>query len=48
MRRYNEDRTNQGKFCKGRTPKETFDASYELYKKYVIAGTEVTEHELVQ
>lgn len=44
MRRYNEERTNQGKNCKGRTPKETLDDGYRLYKKYVIDGTEVTEN----
>lgn len=42
MKQYNEDRTNQGKNCKGRTPKETLDDGYRLYKKYVIDGTEVT------
>ena len=48
MRRYNEERTNQGKNCRGRTPKETLDAGYELYKKYVIDGTEVTADKQVQ
>jgi len=43
MVRYNTCRTNQGKRCKGRTPQETFDAGYELYKKYVIDGMEVTK-----
>lgn len=47
MRRYNEERTNQGKRCQGRTPKATWDAGYELYKKYVIEKTEVTPTELV-
>ncbi|MBX3032587.1 MAG: IS481 family transposase [Bdellovibrionaceae bacterium] len=47
MRRYNEERTNQGKRCLGRTPKQTWDAGYELYKKYVIDKTEVTPTELV-
>ncbi len=42
MTTYNEHRTNQGKRCLGRTPKQTWDAGYELYKKYVIAKTEVT------
>ncbi len=39
---YNEKRTNQGKRCVGRTPKQTWDDGYELYKKYVIEKTEVT------
>lgn len=42
MWRYNNERTNQGKHCQGRTPMETFDAGYELYKKYVIEKMEVT------
>lgn len=40
---YNEKRTNQGKRCLGRTPKQTWDDGYELYKKYVIEKTEVTD-----
>ena len=36
MAYYNNERTNQGKRCQGRTPKQTWDAGYELYKKYVI------------
>lgn len=43
MKRYNYERTNQGKHCKGRTPAQTLEAGYELYKKYVIDGMEVTE-----
>lgn len=42
MAYYNNDRTNQGKRCQGRTPKQTWDDGYELYKKYVIEKTEVT------
>lgn len=42
MDRYNNKRTNQGKRCQGRTPRKTFDDGYELYKKYVIDGEEVT------
>lgn len=40
---YNEKRTNQGKRCLGRTPKQTWDDGYELYKKYVIEKSEVTD-----
>ena len=43
MDRYNTKRTNQGKRCQGRTPRQTFDDSYELYKKYVLDEKEVTE-----
>jgi hypothetical protein len=39
---YNERRTNQGKRCLGRTPKQTWNDGYELYKKYVIEKMEVT------
>lgn len=42
MNRYNNKRTNQGKRCQGRTPRQTFDDSYDLYKKYVLDGKEVT------
>lgn len=42
MAYYNNDRTNQGKRCQGRTPKQTWDEGYELYKKYVIEKSEVT------
>ncbi len=44
MDRYNNKRTNQGKRCLGRTPSQTFDEGYELYKKYVIEKSEVTEN----
>ncbi|MCB0421851.1 MAG: IS481 family transposase [Bdellovibrionales bacterium] len=43
MEKYNYKRTNQGKHCKGRTPAQTLDDGYSLYKKYVIEGMEVTE-----
>jgi len=45
MMKYNERRTNQGKRCLGRTPKQTWDDGYELYKKYVIEKMEVTTEE---
>jgi hypothetical protein len=40
LREYNEERTNQGKYCAGRTPTETFIAGLELCKQYVYAGKE--------
>ncbi len=43
MENYNYKRTNQGKRCEGRTPAQTLEAGYKLYKKYVIDGMEVTE-----
>ena len=44
---YNTKRTNQGKRCLGRTPKQTWDDGYEFYKKYVIDKTEVTVEAVV-
>jgi len=41
MDRYNSKRTNQGKRCKGRTPRNTFDKGYSLYKRYVIDGEDL-------
>lgn len=42
MAYYNNERTNQGKRCQGKTPKQTWDEAYDLYKKYVIEKSEVT------
>ena len=35
MRWYNNERTNQGKYCQGRTPMETFMAGIDLYRQFV-------------
>jgi transposase len=43
MAGYNNERTNQGKRCQGRTPKQTWDEGYELYKKYMLEKSEVTD-----
>ncbi len=48
LKHYNEERTNQGKHCQGRTPMETWNDGYELYKKYVIEKMEVTTSEEMQ
>ena len=32
---YNNERTNQGKYCQGRTPMETFLAGIDLYRQFV-------------
>jgi transposase InsO family protein len=32
---YNEERTNQGRYCQGRTPLETFTDGLEIYNQYV-------------
>jgi len=32
---YNKDRTNQGRYCQGRTPLETFTEGLQLYNQYV-------------
>jgi hypothetical protein len=47
MEVYNTKRTNQGKRCLGRTPRQTWDDGYDLYKKYVIDKTEVTVEAVV-
>lgn len=38
MDKYNRDRTNQGRHCKGWTPAETFADGLALYEKYVHKG----------
>lgn len=38
---YNTRRTNSGKRCLGRTPKQTWDDGYDLYKKYVLDSSSV-------
>jgi len=35
MEEYNTERTNQGRYCQGRTPMKTFTDGLELYEKYV-------------
>lgn len=36
MRHYNEERTHSGRFCYGKTPRETFDQSLHLAKEKMI------------
>jgi transposase InsO family protein len=43
LKEYNEKRTNQGKYCKGRTPMETFIDGLDLYRQYVYDGKEVEQ-----
>lgn len=40
LREYNEERSNQGKYCAGRTPMATFIEGLELCRQYVYAGKE--------
>ena len=40
MRYYNNDRTNQGKHCQGRTPMQTFEDGRPLYQQYVFENSE--------
>ena len=40
MDEYNNDRTNQGKHCQGRTPLQTFEDGRPLYQKYVFENSE--------
>ena len=35
LRKYNTQRTNQGKHCKGRTPMDTFTDGLELCRTYI-------------
>jgi transposase InsO family protein len=35
MRHYNNERTNQGRYCQGRTPMQSFLDGLELYQQYV-------------
>lgn len=37
---YNTERTNQGRYCQGRTPMQTFAAGLDLYQKYVYEEVE--------
>lgn len=38
MDKYNRERTNQGRNCKGRTPEETFLEGIALYQNLVHKG----------
>ena len=40
MDNYNNDRTNQGKHCQGRTPMQTFEDGRPLYQQYVFENSE--------
>ena len=41
LKEYNCNRTNQGKYCKGRTPMQTFNESLEIAMQYLYDGKEV-------
>jgi len=41
LKEYNFQRTNQGKYCKGRTPMETFKEGLDLCKQYIHNREEV-------
>ena len=45
---YNRERTNQGRYCQGRTPYETFVDGLDLYQQYVfenpVVGEEVMQY----
>jgi transposase InsO family protein len=40
MKTYNNERTNQGKYCKGRTPQQSFIDGLELCQQYIHNGKE--------
>jgi transposase InsO family protein len=43
MKEYNEERTNQGKYCQGRTPMQTFLDGLDLYQRFVYEETVAEE-----
>ncbi len=43
MNCYNNDRTNQGRYCQGRTPQQTFLDGLEFYRQYVYDNFEGKE-----
>ena len=43
MKEYNEERTNQGKYCQGRTPMQTFLDGLELFQRFVYEETVAEE-----
>lgn len=47
MASYNNERTNQGRYCHGRTPMQTFTDGLELYERYVYENN-VEEKEVMQ
>ena len=40
MEQYNTERTNQGRYCQGRTPLKTFMEGLNLYQRHVYEGLE--------
>jgi hypothetical protein len=47
MDHYNNERTNQGKRCQGRTPRQTWDEGKPLYQRFVFkTGSEVGQANL--
>ncbi len=47
MEYYNHERTNQGRYCQGRTPYKTFSDGLALYNKYVHEN-HVDDQEVIQ
>lgn len=43
MEQYNIERTNQGRYCQGRAPFQTFLEGLELYQQHVYEGIEVKD-----
>ena len=43
MDHYNNERTNQGRYCQGRTPFQTFLDGLELYQQYVYENLDFEE-----
>jgi hypothetical protein len=43
LEKYNSKRTNQGKYCKGRTPMATFQEGLDLCRQYLHDGQELIQ-----
>ena len=46
MKNYNEERTNQGRYCQGRTPLQTFTEGLDVYRKSVFE--EIVDEEVIE
>ena len=44
---YNNERTNQGRYCQGRTPMQTFTDDMPLYQQYVYEEVDETMYSIM-
>jgi hypothetical protein len=47
MTYYNNERTNQGWYCQGRTPAGTFIEGLELYERFVYCAYDMEQKEVI-